>query len=195
MTDIIMNKTIGAATGYGYEVLNKTEKEFLVVQEILEKFDEFGFLPSIVKDRIFVVKNTKRKVSEEDLESGKINPVNIYKIPPKFAALIDPEDQFKFPMYMIEIIEEAFTGAKYDSNQYKAFVYFTLRKIKFNGNLGDNNSNDWIKILHGLGKEFNNPHHTCTDILSPDFSWEKSMREYYQLIDRFVEENDYHDKG
>jgi len=166
--------------------INDTEKELNYINQLIDKFDELMFLKNF-NNNIYVIKNYSKEITEEDLETNAKNTKNlvkITKIPSKYKELINPKDVTGSSMFLIEIVDSAFNSpSKLDTNQLKALLYFALRRITFQGRLRDKNMNDWLKIIHGLGKNFDHISSSCPDILDDNFSWKKLMGEYYNLLD------------
>jgi len=171
-----------------FQVCDDSSKEKQTVEDIISKFEELNFINNN-SWKILVVKNNKKKIKEEALESGVFNAVSISKVSPKIEDIFEQITDHRYS-FILEIASSAFENmsedtdtSKLDFNQLKALVYFELRKITPDKKLRKSSPNDWLRILHGLGKDFDRVDSSCTDILAEDFSWEKVMGSYYSQLE------------
>ena len=166
---------------YDFEILLANSDEVTALNKMIEKFEEFEFL-SEYGDCVLVVANHKRKTKEEDLEKGATRSVQITKLSPKIVDVLEQLSGKRY-MFMLEIASQDFDNdTALDFNQLKAMMYFELRRITPEMKLGPSGPNDWMRILHGLGSDYNRLDGTCTDILSDDFSWEKILGGYKDYL-------------
>lgn len=170
-----------------FQIYKDTDREAMAVSELIDKFEELEFIPNLGK--IIVVSNNKKKIKKELLEAGGANVVTLTRIPPKYKGIISQLTSTEYT-FCLEIVHSAFEDAeggdedqKLDFNQLKALMYFELRKIRHDGKVGKIRANDWIRILHGLGKGFDRLDTSCTDILAEDFSWEKVLGSYDKSLE------------
>lgn len=165
---------------FDFEILRDDSQEARAVHDIISKFEEFNFLAE-EGDCVLVVKNKKKKSKPELLEKGEAKSVQISKISPKFVDILEQFSGHHF-LFVLEICAADFAEDNLDFNQMKALMYFELRKITPEFKIGSAGANDWMRIIHGLGKDFNYSGSSCTDILADDFTWERQMGNYYNYL-------------
>lgn len=166
---------------YDFEVCKSTDEEYRIVRQLISKFSELRFIPD--HGDILVIRNNKRIIKDTSLQRGRVTVVNISKVPPKFRDILNQMNDTKDYAFMLEIAANAFSDEKLDTNQLTALIYFELRRIDFDGNLRKSGPNDWMRILHGLGKGFERLGNTCTNILETDFTWKSIMGAYYDQLE------------
>jgi hypothetical protein len=162
---------------YDIQVLEQDSDSVGYVRDLIKKFKEFGHLSN---SEILIVANHKKKPDEEKLVKGEGTYATISRISPKMIDIIEQVSGTRYS-FIIEIISSEYDPL--DSNQQKAILYFELSRIDSEYKLRKIDSNDWIKILHGIGKEFKRQDSTCTDILGSDFTWEKCVGSYFNQLE------------
>lgn len=183
--DAIFDFVVYDDTNRQVKIRTEEANELGIVSRILEKFDEFDFLRPIKDNGFLIIRNTKKKSKPEILETGEAKPVIISKISEKTSQIYEQLCGKKYH-FQIEFVWQDLESL--DLNQIAALTYFELRKIRKDFKLGDMRKNDWLKILHGLGKGFNRIDTSCPAILDPDFSWKTLLGEYYAVLDASEEQ-------
>ena len=107
----------------------------------------------------------------------KTVPGKISKVPEKWREIMF---QMGCPAYffMVEFSEKSF--AMLNDAQRIALIYHEIRKIDLNGNLRDPDVHEWVQILYGLGRYWNQPDTTCPNLLDDDVDWQTLMGSYYE---------------
>lgn len=162
----------------GFKILTDKDDEYILVENLISKFEEFKFLNF---SNILCILNTKKKVNEELVDKGEAKFITLSKINQKISDIIYELTQNRYD-FILEFFKSELDLV--DINQIKAVLYFELRKISNEYKIKETCSNDWIKIIHGIGKDYRIPSSSCTDILDTNFTWKKCLGEYYnQLAD------------
>lgn len=164
----------------------KIHNETDIVRELINKFDEFDFLRPIANNGFLLIRNTKKKSKPEVVEAGENKPVIISKISEKNMQIMEQLSGNRYH-FMIEFIWHDLEVL--DINQIVALAYFELRKIRRDFSLGKARTNDWIKILHGLGRDYNKLDSSCSALLDPDFSWNSILGDFISRFDQNEEES------
>ena len=149
---------------YDYEVVNNRIKP--IADRLVSKNSE---LCHIKTDMVLFIVNHKSKGSRDRVILARTS-----RISPKWRELL-----FQFGTNSYSHCIEFFgkTTVCFDMNQMIALVYRELLLIDHDGGIRHPDTNDWWRIIVGLGRHWFYPDSSCPNLLDEDVDWERLLGE------------------
>jgi predicted metallopeptidase len=155
---------------YDYEIVNSRMRP--IAEKLIAKYNE---LKHIKADNVLFVLNKKKSGGKKRLVLAKT-----FQISPKWQDLLFQISSTGYT-HVIEFYEKP--TSVLDQNQMTALVYHELAHIDPDGRMRYyHDTEDWWRMIAGLGRDWSCPYVTCPDLLADDVNWETLLGEEYKLL-------------
>ena len=154
---------------FDYEIVNGRMRP--IAEKLIAKYNE---LKHINADNVLFVLNRKKSGSRKRLVLAQAS-----RISPKWRDLLFQISDTEYT-HVIEFYEKPTSAL--NQNQMTALVYHELAHIDPDGGMLYHDTEDWWRMIAGLGRNWDYPDATCPDLLANDVNWETLLGEEYKLL-------------